>query len=164
MRTEAVRRAAPAVLVGLLVLGVAALIGIDLPHAVALGAAAGALLEVLAGARTAGAEDVDWAPPEERPPGGRSEVERLAWSLGERWGALSGPAVTRVERLAARRIEASGLDPARADDVPVIEALLGADAWAVLRPDRARPVTAAGLDRAITALERVLADPDRPVR
>ncbi|MDH2444018.1 hypothetical protein QDR37_08685 [Amnibacterium sp. CER49] len=164
MRSGAVGRAGAAVLVAVLVLAVAAVIGVDVPHAVALGAAAGALVEVLAAARTAGAEDADWASPEERPAGGRTEVERLAWSLGERWGALSGPAVTRVERLAARRLEDAGLDPARAADTPAIEALLGAEAWAVLRPDRTRPVTAAGLDRALAALERVLADPDRPIR
>jgi hypothetical protein len=157
-----VRRIAPALLVGLLALGAALLLGVDAPHALALGAAAGAVLEV-AGAGS-GAESIDEAPPEERPPGGRSEVERLAWSLTERWGALSGPAVSRVERLAERLLADAGLDPARPEDAPTIEALLGADAWAVLRPDRTRPVTAAGLDRALAALERLLADPDRPVR
>jgi hypothetical protein len=75
---------------------------------------------------------------------------------------VRGIVLARVRRLTALHLAAHGLDAERPADAAAIEALLGPAAWAVLRPDRERPVVPRDLAAALQSLERL--DPPGPVR
>lgn len=141
----------------------AAVLGVDVPHAVAVGAGVLALVVVLLAQRSAG-PPVPLLPPDPEPPaGGRRDVEQLAQSMVEHRTRIRGIVLGRVRGIAARRFGERGLDPQRPVDAAALEQLVGPAAWAVLRPDRERPVSARELDAALTALER-LPPPDALVR
>jgi hypothetical protein len=147
-----------AALAAALVAGVARALGLDGPHALTLGwgvLAAGLVLS----ARPVVA-DAEPPPTEADPPAGRRDVDQLAWSMVEHRTHVRGIVLARVRRLTALRLAAHGLDADRPADAAAIEALLGPPAWAVLRPDRERPVVPRDLDAALQALERL--DPPGP--
>ncbi len=144
-----------AVLVGI----AAAVVGLDPAHALALGCGVLAVVLVLLVQRSADPL-VDAPPPEEDSDAspsaaGSSSVDRLAWSMVEHRTLVRGVVVARVRAVAAHRLAEHGLDPWRGADSPAVESLLGPAAWAVLRPDRDRPVTLRELDTALGALERL---------
>jgi hypothetical protein len=152
---DLLRSALVAVPVAALVGGAAAVLGLDGPHAIALGAGVLAVVLVLLSQRSADADE-DLVPQETDPPtGGRRDLEQLAWSMVEHRTRVRGIVLARVGAIAAHRLAAHGLDPERAADTAAIESLLGPAAWAVLRPDRDRPVPPRALDAALRALERL---------
>lgn len=130
-------------------------VGLDGPHAIAVGAGVLALVVLLLAQRGVTPLD-DLLPPDPEPPvGGRRDVEQLAWTMVEQRTRIRGVVLGRVTGIAARRLGEHGLDLRRAQDAAAIEALVGPAAWAVLRPDRAGPVGPRALDAALTALERL---------
>lgn len=137
-------------------IGVAAwIVGLDGPHAIAVGAGVLAVVVVLLAQRSA-VPPADLLPPDPEPPvGGRRDVEQLAWTMVEQRTRIRGVVLARVARLAADRLHEHGLDLQRAEDGAAIESLLGPAAWAVLRPGRDRPVGARELDAVLTALEHL---------
>jgi len=152
---EVVRGAVIAALVAALVGGAARVIGLDGPHALALGAGVLAIVLVLLAQRSV-VPPIDLIPPDLDPPvGGRRDVEQLAWSMIEHRTHIRGVVLARVGAIAAHRLAEHGLDPRRPEDAAAIEALLGAAAWAPLRPGLDRPVTPRALDATLLALERL---------
>ena len=136
-------------------------LGLDWPHAVAVGAGVLAVVLVLLAQR--GVVPLgDLLPPDPEPPvGGRRDVEELAWTMVEQRTRIRGVVLARVAAVAATRLRPHGLDPERQEDAAAIAALLGPAAWGVLRPDRQRPVAPRALDAALTALERL--PPPEPI-
>jgi hypothetical protein len=152
---EVVRNGLIAAFVAALIGGAARVIGLDAAHAVALGCGVLALVLFLLSQRSV-VPSADLAPPDLDPPsGGRRDVEQLAWSMIEHRTHVRGIVLTRVRAIAARRLAQHGLDPRRPEDAAAIEALLGAAAWAPLRPDLDRPVSPRALDATLRALERL---------
>lgn len=158
---EVIRNGLIAAFVAALIGGAARVIGLDGPHAVAVGCGVLALVLFLLSQRSV-VPSADLAPPDVDPPsGGRRDVEQLAWSMIEVRTRVRGIVLTRVRTIAAHRLAQHGLDPRRPEDGAAIEALLGPAAWGVLRPDLDRPVTPRALDGALRALERL--PPPRPL-
>jgi hypothetical protein len=152
---ELIRSALIAAFVAALVGGAARVLGLDGPHALALGGGVLAVVLVLLAQRSV-VPSADLVPPDLDPPvGGRRDVEQLAWSMVEHRTHIRGIVVDRVRAIAARRLADHGLDPRRAADTAAIEALLGPAAVAVLRTDRDRPVSPRELDATLLALERL---------
>ncbi len=152
---DVVRSSVIALVVAALVGGAAGVLGLDGPHAIALGAGVFAIVLVLFSQRSV-VPTIELLPPETDPPlGGRRDLEQLAWSMVEHRTHIRGIVLARVDAIAARRLAEHGLDPERAEHAPAIESLLGPTGWAVLRPDRDRPVSPRELDRALDALERL---------
>jgi hypothetical protein len=152
---ELIRDALIAAFVAALVGGAARVIGLDGPHALALGGGVLAVVLVLLAQRSVVPPE-DLLPPDLEPPtGGRRDVEQLAWSMVEHRTHIRGIVLDRVRAIAARRLVGHGLDPRRQEDAAAIESLLGPATWAVLRPDRDRPVAPRALDAALLALERL---------
>ena len=152
---EVVRNTLVAAFTAALVGGAARVLGLDGPHALAVGGGVLALVLVLLAQRSA-TPVADLEPHSgDAPTGGRRDVEQLAWSMVEHRTHVRGIVLTRVRAIAAVRLAGHGLDLRRTDDLPAIRTLLGADAWSVLDPDRERPVTPRALDAALTALERL---------
>lgn len=152
---EVVRNTVIAAFTAVLVGGAARVLGVDGPHALAVGGGVLALVLVLLAQRSA-TPAADLEPhPGDVPTGGRRDVEQLAWSMIEHRTHVRGIVLARVGAIAAGRLAGHGLDLRRTEDLPAIQALLGADAWSVLDPDRERPVTPCALDAALTALERL---------
>ena len=138
--------------------GVAAwYLGMDVAHAIGLGAAAFALTSCLSALGEVA--DLVWAVPAPEPrPGARRDIVQLGWSLGARGGRASPEGVRRLRLVAERALLLRGLDlEDRTADAP-LEELLGADALRLLRrgsgvaPPRTSEVSAA-LSR-LEALER----------
>jgi hypothetical protein len=153
-------------LVAALVGGAATALGLDGPHALAVAGGVLALVAILltqrSGAATTDPPDAETDPP----PGGRRDLEELAWSMIEHRTHVRGVVLDRVGAIVGRRLAEHGLDPRRSEDGPAIEALLGAPAWAVLRGGRDRPVSPRGLETVLEAVERLPPPtsfaPDRP--
>ncbi|MFD1720322.1 hypothetical protein [Amnibacterium endophyticum] len=140
-----------AVLIGL----AAWIIGLDGPHAIALGAGVLAVVLVLLAQRSVvSTEDLAPDGPEPRT-GGRSDLQQLAWSIVEHRSHIRGTVVARLRRVAAHRLAPHGLVEHRSEDADAIAALLGADAWAVLRPGREKAVPPRAFAAALTAVERL---------
>lgn len=152
---ELVRSTLIAAFVAALVGGAARVIGLDGPHALALGGGVLAIVLVLLAQRSV-VPPADLVPPDLDPPvGGRRDVEQLAWSMVEHRTHIRGVVLDRVGAIAARRLTEHGLDLRRREDAAAVESLLGPTAWAVLRPDRDRPVSPRALDATLLALERL---------
>jgi hypothetical protein len=152
---EVARNAVIAALVAALVGGAARVVGLDGPHALAVGCGVLAIVLVLLSQRST-VPLTDLLPTDTDPPsGGRRDVEQLAWSMVEHRTHIRGIVLARVGAIAAHRLAEHGLDPQRAEDAAAIESLLGAAAWAPLRPDRDRPVAPRALDATLRALERL---------
>jgi len=152
---EVIRNGLIAAFVAALIGGAARVIGLDGPHAIAVGCGVLALVLFLLSQRSV-VPSADLAPADIDPPsGGRRDVEQLAWSMIELRTHVRGIVLTRVRAIAADRLARHGLDPRRPEDAAAIEALLGSAAWGTLRPDRDRPVTPRALDGALRALERL---------
>lgn len=159
---EVARIAVVAAIVAALVGGAALVLGVGGPHAFGIGAGVLALVLVLLAQRSV-VPAADVVPADAAPrTGGRPDVEQLAWSMVEHRTHIRGIVITRVGAIAAHRLAAHGLDPLRPGDAPAIESLIGPAAWAVLRPDRDRPVTPHALDAALSALEHL--PPPAPAR
>ena len=152
---EVVRNGLIAAFAAALIGGAARVIGLDGPHAIALGCGVLALVLILLSQRSV-VPTADLTPPQLDPPaGGRRDLEQLAWSIIEHRTHVRGIVLTRVRAITAHRLAQHGLDPRRPEDAAAVEALLGAAAWAVLRPDRDRPVTPRAFDATLRALERL---------
>ncbi|GAA2752955.1 hypothetical protein [Amnibacterium kyonggiense] len=150
-----VRVAVVAAFVAGLVGGAARVLGLDGPHAITVGCGVFAVAFILLTQRSV-VPPADLEPPDVDPPtGGRRDLEQLAWSMVEHRDHIRGIAIARVRTVAARRLAEHGLDVERPEDDRAIAALLGADAWAVLRPDREKPVTPRAFDAALRAVERL---------
>lgn len=107
-------------------------LGMDVPHAVGLGAAAAAFVGCLSALGEAA--DLTWAVPVPEPrSGARRDIVQLGWSLGSRGGRVSPEGLRRLRTVAESALAVHGLDlHDRAAD-PELESLLGADVLAVLR-------------------------------
>jgi hypothetical protein len=152
---EAVRALVIAAFVAALVGGAARVIGVDGPHAVAIGAGVLALVLILLTQRSV-VPTAELEPPDLDPPaGGRRDVEQLAWAMVEHRTRIRSIVLDRVDAIAVGRLAAHGLDPRRPEDAAAIESLLGPTAWAVLRSHHDRPVTPRALDATLSALERL---------
>ena len=152
---EVARNGIIAALVAALVGGAARVIGLDGPHALALGCGVLAVVLALLAQRSA-APAVDLRLLDTDPPaGGRRDVDQLAWSMVEHRTHIRGVVLARVGAIAATRLAEHGLDPQRPEDAPAIEALLRAAAWAPIRPDRDRPVTPRALEATLRSLDRL---------
>jgi len=95
--------------------------------------------------------------------GARRDVVQLSWSLRTSLGRVQPGALARVRELARRRLAARSLaldDPA---DAAAIEQLIGAAAYAVLRPGDGLP-TLRSLLHCLDALDRLGAPPLGPFR
>ena len=150
-----IRSAVIAVFVGALVGGAARVLGLDGPHALALGCGVLAIVLVLLAQRSV-VPPMDLVPPDLDPPtGGRRDVEQLAWSMVEHRTHIRGVVLARVGTIAVHRLAEHGLDPRRPEDAAAIEALLGSTAWSFLRPDSDRRVPPRALDATLQALERL---------
>lgn len=168
---EVVRSAVIAALVAALVGGAARVLGLDGPHALAVGCGVFAIVLVLLAQRSV-VPPTDLLQPEpDPPPGGRRDVEQLAWSMIEHRTHVRGVVLARVGAIAAHRLAEHGLDPQRAEDAAAIESLLGPAAWAPIRLDRDRPVSLRALEATLRAVERLpqlgpdrLIQPDRTSR
>ena len=152
---EVVRNGIIAAFVAALVGGAARVIGLDGPHALALGCGVLAVVLVLLAQRSA-------APPSDQllldadpPGGGRRDVDQLAWSMIEHRTHIRGVVLARVGAIAATRLAEHGLDPQRPEDAAAIESLLGRDAWAPIRPGRVRPVSPRALEATLQAIDRL---------
>ena len=113
--------------------GVAAwYLGMDAPHAVGLGAAAGAFVACLSALGEAA--DLTWVVPAPEPrPGARRDIVQLGWSLGSRGGRVSPEGVRRLRLVAERALAAHGLDlEDRAADA-ALQRVLGRDVLTLLR-------------------------------
>ncbi|MGT2426544.1 hypothetical protein [Amnibacterium kyonggiense] len=150
-----VRVAFVAAFVAGLVGGAARVLGLDGPHAIAVGCGVFALASILLTQRSV-VPPADLEPHDADPPtGGRRDLEQLAWSMVEHRTRIRGIAIARVRTIAARRLAEHGLDVRRPEDGAAVAALLGADAWAVLHPERDRPVTPRAFEAALQAVERL---------
>jgi hypothetical protein len=151
----AARSAVIAVFVAALVGGAARVVGLDGPHALAVGFGGLAIVLILLAQRSV-VPSMDLLPQDPDPlAGGRPDVEQLAWSMVEHRTHIRGVVIARVATIAAHRLAEHRLDPQRAEDAAAIESLLGPAAWAVLRPDRDQPVAPRALDATLRALERL---------
>ena len=150
-----VRVAVIALFVAGLVGGAARVLGLDGPHALTVGCGVFALVLILLTQRSV-VPPADLEPQQTDPStGGRRDLEQLAWSMVEHRTHIRGIVITRVRRIAEHRLAAHGLDLRRPEDDDAVAALLGADAWAVLRPDREKPVSPRAFDAALRAVERL---------
>ena len=107
-------------------------LGMDLAHAIGLGAAAFAFAACLSALGEAA--DIVWAVPAPEPrPGARRDITQLGWSLGARGGRASPEGVRRLRTVAERALRMRGLDlhDRAADDA--LEGLLGARTLELLR-------------------------------
>ena len=138
--------------------GVAAwYLGMDVAHAIGLGAAAFALTACLSALGEVA--DLVWTVPAPEPrPGARRDIVQLGWSLGARGGRASPEGVRRLRLVAERALLLRGLDLEDRTADARLEELLGADALRLLRrgsgvaPPRTSEVSAA-LSR-LESLER----------
>ena len=161
---EAVRNGLIAAFVAALIGGAARVLGLDGPHAIAVGCGVLALVLILLSQRSV-VPSADLTPPDLEPPvGGRRDLEQLAWSMVEHRTHVRGIVLARVRAIAVHRLAPHGLDPRRPEDDAAIAALLGAAAWAPLRPDLDRPVSPRALDATLRALERLPPAPLGPAR
>jgi hypothetical protein len=152
---EVIRNGIVAALVAALVGGATRVLGLDGPHALAVGCGVLAVVLVLLAQRSA-VPAIDLLPPDTDPaPGGRRDVEELAWSMVEHRTHVRGIVLARVGAIAANRLAEHGLDPDRPADAAAIESLLGAAAWAPIRPGRDRPVAPRALEATLLALDRL---------
>ena len=120
---EVIRNGLIAAFVAALIGGAARVIGLDGPHAIAVGCGVLALVLVLLSQRSV-VPSADLAPADIDPPsGGRRDVEQLAWSMIELRTRVRGIVLTRVRAIAAERLARHGLDPRRPEDAAAIEAL-----------------------------------------
>ncbi len=159
---EVVRSAVIAALVAALVGGAARVVGLDGPHALAVGCGVLAIVLVLLAQRSV-VPTTDLLQPDLDPPaGGRRDLEQLAWSMVEHRTHVRTVVLARVSAIAAHRLAEHGLDPQRAEDAAAIESLLGPAAWAPLRPDRDRPVSLRALEGTLRGVERL--PPPGPAR
>lgn len=150
-----VRVAVIAAFVAALVGGAAGALGLDGAHALTVGCGVFALVLILL-TQSSIVPPADLEPPEvEQPVRGRRDVEELAWSMVEHRTHIRGIVIGRVRSIAARRLAEHGLDPERPEDDGAIAALLGSDAWAVLRPDREQPVPPRAFEATLRAVERL---------
>ncbi|RDV44656.1 hypothetical protein DOE76_10515 [Leifsonia sp. ku-ls] len=116
-----------------LALGVAAWsLGMDLPHAVGLAAAAAAFVACLS---TLGeTADPTWAAPALEPrPGARRDIVQLGWSFGSRGGRVSPEGMRRLRLVAESALAAQGRDLHDRTADAELQRLLGADVLAALR-------------------------------
>lgn len=134
-------------------------LGMDVAHAVGLGAAAFAFTACLSALGEAA--DVSWAVPAPEPrAGARRDVVQLGWALGARGGRASPEGVRRVRIVAERALALYGLDLEDRSAEPDLERLIGRDVLAALRRGAAPPRTAligVALTR-LEALERAALD------
>jgi hypothetical protein len=152
---ELIRSALIAAFVAALVGGAARVLGLDGPHALAVGGGVLAVVLVLLAQRSV-VPPAELLPPDLDPSvGGRRDVEQLAWSLVEHRTHVRGVVLARVRLIAEHRLAEHGFALQRREDAAAIESLLGSAAWAVLRPDRDRPVSPRALDTALLGLERL---------
>ncbi|MBW4041715.1 MAG: hypothetical protein HIU86_06240 [Acidobacteria bacterium] len=157
---EIVRNLVIAAFVAALVGGAAVVLGLDGPHAIALGGGVLALVLGLLAQRSV-VPSTDLAPSDLEAPdpepvvAGRRDLDQLAWSMVEHRTRIRGIVLARVRAIATHRLAHHGLDPGRAEDAAAIEALLGPAAAEVLRSDLDRPVTPRALDATLHALDRL---------
>ncbi|WP_431277043.1 hypothetical protein [Leifsonia poae] len=156
------RRLVGCILLGLLV-GVAAwFFGVDLGHAIGLGAVA---LAASACVSLIGDQPrVDWAPDPAMPrDGARRDVVQLGWALHTRGGAVAPEAVRRLRTLAAQVLDLHGLDLDDPAHRPAIEAVLGGDLLRILRRGTAESPKLGTYRAALVTLERVAESPPGPL-
>jgi hypothetical protein len=147
-------RCAPVAAVAVVAVVGARIAGLDGPHGTALGCALVAV-GLLVALRPPAPDAIDTAPGETTRPGGRRDVDELAWAMLERGTRVRTIVLDRVRATARPRLAAHGLDPLRAEDAGDIQRLLGPVAWSVLRPDPQGPVLPGALDATLSALEHL---------
>jgi len=144
-------------LLGVVTAAVVAIIGVELPFAVAWGlAAAAAGAAVVIG----GAADAILAlepPPVDEPRGLRDDVRQLSAGFDQRSGRARHAVRIRAHRVVVAALREHGVDPAAPNAPERAAALFGPAARALLQGDAALTVTA--LDDLLTRLER--SDPSR---
>jgi len=142
--------------------------GMDLPHAVGLGAvvaAGGACLAMLGERASVQWPDDPVAPRE----GARRDVAQLGWAVQTRGGTVTPEAVRHLRSVAAQTLALHGIeldDPAHR---PAVERVLGSDAAAIVRRGSAEAPRTAVFESVLARLERIgdepagrLRDPDAP--
>lgn len=131
--------------------------GVDVWHALLLGAAVTVI--VLAAGAASSASDAalpSWRPSERRGAGGsRGDVEAMAWSLRGSWGRIGLTAERELRRVARRRLALEGLDLANPAHRGEIQALVGEQVYRVLTRERWGRVSLRTLERTLDALDRV---------
>ncbi|MFF1572100.1 hypothetical protein ACFVWR_05085 [Leifsonia sp. NPDC058292] len=155
------RRTILCVLAGVVV-GVAGwFFGMDVAHAIGLGAVVAAL--ALGLALVGDQPRVDWAPAAIEPrDGARRDVVQLGWALHSRRRGVAPEAVRRLRTVTAQALELHGLELENDAHRREIERVLGATALRAIRRGAESP-TPALYESAVRALERIAAAPAGPL-
>jgi hypothetical protein len=99
--------------------------------------------------------DAGWKASGVVPPGGaRRDIQDLSWLILRGLQDVDPRVLQRVYAVAQRRLSPHGLDLGDPRDRPGIERLLGAEAYATLRPG-ARPARFVVLERCLSRLEHL---------
>lgn len=153
---EVLRAVAVTAGLALLVGAAAWLVGVSWGRSALL---ASAVMTVGAGYAAVPLREVRWPErPTPRPPGTRSEVARLSWTLLDRNGAVERPAALRLLSLAQRRLAHRGVDLSDPENAAAAARLLGSRNHGLLRSvaaDPDRPVRYWAFVRCVAAIERL---------
>lgn len=145
------RRSILAAVLGTAAAVVLALLGVELPFAIAWAMLVAVLL-LLSGMRV---PEVPASDAPEHPSGPRrrgSEISRMAWSFNPRTGAVGEMVTRRVRGVLRRRLARLGLDPDDHSQRSRVDALIRRDVWAGLTSGKTQR---ADIERALDAIDRL---------
>src|SRR6185437_7005518 len=95
--------------------------------------------------------------------GTRFDIVELSSSLRGRYGRVSGPAITRLQRLATQRLATHQLDLRNPLDRPAIERLIGSASYRLLTATGKRAPLLRSYVHCLDALDAVRPPDSRPV-
>lgn len=132
--------------------------GMDLPHAVGVGAVVGAGGSCLAMLRER--PSVTWPDDPVAPrEGARRDVAQLGWAVQTRSGTVTPEAVRHLRSVAAQTLALHGIDLDDPADRPAVERMLGADVVAIVRRGSAAAPRTAVFRSVLALLERIADEP-----
>jgi hypothetical protein len=150
------------VALGLVVGGAAWFFGMDVAHAVGLGAVALAASTCVS--LIGDQPRVDWAPEPAMPrDGARRDVVQLGWALHTRGGGVAPEAVRRLRALAAQVLELHGMELDDPSQRRSVERVLGADLLVMIRRGTAMSPKLVDYRAALVILGRLTDSPPGPL-
>jgi hypothetical protein len=162
MRSPRRRRLLSCALLGLVVGLAAWFFGVDVAHALGLGAVTAAL--ALCVALVGDQPRVDWEPAPVQPrDGSRRDVVQLGWALHSRGGAVAPEAVRRLRSVTEQALDLHGLsldDPAHR---PEVERVLGPEVLRIIRRGSAERPRLTTYEAALRVLDRLADAPPGPL-
>jgi hypothetical protein len=150
------------VALGLVVGGAAWFFGMDVAHAVGLGAVA--VAATMCVSLIGDQPRVDWAPEPAMPrDGARRDVVQLGWALHTRGGGVAPEAVRRLRALAAQVLELHGMELDDPSQRQAAERVLGTDLLVMIRRGTAMSPRLVDYRAALATLGRLTDSPPGPL-